>query len=78
MGFNYEKLPKCEGCPIFEKGDDRTRCALHWRPGTGTKAGFPKKDGWECPRSDTEKYKTVPIEIRRQFANSYLDLFIPK
>lgn len=71
MGFNYEKLPKCEGCPIFEKGDDRTRCALHWRPGTGTKAGFPKKDGWECPRDNVKNSNTDKIGMIRAMAKAY-------
>lgn len=51
MEFDYENLPKCDGCVIPEKiGSTKLVCALYWRPGTGTKVGFPDKDGNECPR----------------------------
>lgn len=76
--FDYENLPKCHGCPLMGEGDERTRCALYWRPGTGTKRGFPTEDGWECPRSDEAKLKDIPIEAQKQRANSYLDLFLQK
>lgn len=53
--YDYENLPKCQGCPINEEIDERGKCALYWRPGTGTKAGLPKDDGWECPRDSASK-----------------------
>ena len=56
MGFDYNNLPKCRNCPIPELiGVDKFDCAIHWRPGTGTKFGFPTKDGIECPRDSLEK-----------------------
>ena len=58
MGFDYKNLKKCEGCTLFEKGDDRTNCAIYWRPGTGTKTGFPMENGWECPRDFTKQTKS--------------------
>ena len=51
MEFNYNDLPKCRNCSIPEmSGISKFDCAIHWRPGTGTKFGFPTKDGLECPR----------------------------
>lgn len=53
--YDYDNLPKCQSCPINKKREERVKCALYWRPGTGTKAGFPKDDGWECPRDSVPK-----------------------
>lgn len=45
-------LPYCEDCPCPDDG--KSDCALHWRPQTGTKHGFPiqHEDGslWNCPK----------------------------
>ena len=51
MSFDYNNLPKCDSCPFpAHIGISKLECALHWRPGTGTKFGFPDADGKECPR----------------------------
>ena len=51
MGFNYNDLPRCRGCKLYEiMGMEKVQCSLYWRPGTGTKTGFPDKYGNECPR----------------------------
>ena len=51
MSYNYNDLPKCRGCELPELfGMEKYDCAIHWRPGTGTKTGFPDKNGNECPR----------------------------
>ena len=61
MGFNYKDLPRCRGCTMPEdlrwdkNGFDRYDCALYWRPGTGTKTGFPMEDGFQCPRDPWER-----------------------
>lgn len=46
----------CEDCPIsFQSAKDKCGCGYHWRPKTGTKAGFPRPDGWNCPRDTFER-----------------------
>ncbi len=55
MGFDYTDLPKCRECILFKDPKGKFECAIHWRPGTGTKAGLPKEDGWECPMDSFEQ-----------------------
>lgn len=46
----------CEDCPIsFQSAKDKCVCGYHWRPKTGTKVGFPRSDGWNCPRDTFER-----------------------
>lgn len=50
-------LPYCEDCPC--PIENKSACALHWRPQTGTKHGFPiqQEDGslWNCPKDSFVK-----------------------
>lgn len=63
MGFNYNDLPKCRNCPAPEiLGVDKVDCAIQWRPGTGTKYGFPTKDGLECPRDSLDELTEITVE----------------
>ena len=63
MGFDYNDLPKCRGCTFPQiVGMNKFDCAIHWRPGTGTKAGFPTKDGLECPRDSLDKLAEITVE----------------
>lgn len=63
MGFDYNNLPKCRDCPVPKMfGIDKLDCAIHWRPGTGTKYGFPTKDGLECPRDSLDKFTEMTVE----------------
>ena len=64
MGFDYSNLPKCDGCPlpllwsVMSGGsyeEEKTRCALYWRPKTGTKCGSPYPNGTDCPRDNGDK-----------------------
>lgn len=65
MGFDYNNLPKCEGCTFPQAvGITRIECALHWRPGTGTKVGFPDENGLECPRDTWDKVNEVTNDHR--------------
>ena len=54
---NFEGLyPYCDYCPIpFESEQEKKLCGLHWRPKTGTKAGFPMADGFNCPKDVLNK-----------------------
>ena len=49
-GYDYTNLPYCADCPYPDNLEEKTECALHWRPETGTKTGFPTEDGWNCPK----------------------------
>lgn len=62
MGYDYSNLPKCLDCPMPNNVEERTECALHWRPGTGTKEGFPKEDGWECPKDSISDIAEEGVE----------------
>lgn len=67
MGFDYNDLPKCRECQIPEMaGVDKYDCAIHWRPGTGTKFGFPTRDGFECPRDAFEKSQEKTESLTRE------------
>lgn len=61
--YLYENFPYCKDCP--NKEENKTVCAEYWRPGTGTKEGFPIKqaDGtlWNCPKDTVLKYKDTLI-----------------
>lgn len=67
MGFNYFRLPKCEGCTCPTDGyppkGRKYDCAMYWRPGTGTKTGFPRPDGWECPRDSWDKIPNNKLKM---------------
>ena len=54
-GFDYDKLTKCKDCEYPASKMAKQQCSLQWRPGTGTKTGFPTEDGWECPRDTCER-----------------------
>lgn len=48
---NYSDLSYCKDCPYpFKNDKEKEQCALHWRPQTGTKVGFPTEDG-DCPKN---------------------------
>ena len=49
-GYDYTNLPYCADCPLPDNLEDKTECALYWRPETGTKTGSPMEDGWNCPK----------------------------
>ena len=50
--------PYCDDCPIeFTSDDAKKLCGLHWRPQSGTKTGFPDKDGWNCPKDSYTELK---------------------
>jgi len=34
----------------FNSDKEKLLCGLHWRPLTGTKCGFPDKNGNNCPK----------------------------
>ena len=43
--------PYCDDCPMeFNSDKEKILCGLHWRPLTGTKCGFPDKNGNNCPK----------------------------
>ena len=73
MGYDYTDLPYCRDCKIPMEQEERYECALHWRPQTGTKTGFPMKDGWNCPKDSfgvkelkeiLERYKRAIILLK--------------
>ena len=61
-GYDYTNLPYCADCPLPDNLEDKTECALHWRPETGTKTGFPMEDGWNCPKDGLLMASNVDLE----------------
>ena len=64
---------RCLDCKVPNKSvEDKKLCSLHWRPCTGTKAGFPR-NGWSCPRdtwdalseNEKEKIREVILDNRQ-------------
>ena len=61
-GYDYTNLPYCADCPFPDDLEDKTKCALYWRPETGTKTGFPTEDGWNCPKDGLLAWTKVDLE----------------
>lgn len=49
---------KCLDCILPKSLEEKQMCGLHWRPGSGTKVGFPV-DGWECPKDTLIKIQAI-------------------
>lgn len=58
------RLPYCKNCVISMTDREREECMLHWRPGLGTKFGFPK-NGLNCPNDTLAPLYTKLIDAMR-------------
>ena len=51
MVYHIGLYPYCDDCLMPHQNlQEKLLCGLHWRPLSGTKAGFPLENGWNCPK----------------------------